>query len=98
MPKRRRQPSQTWRTFLTNHVLDLLSTDSLTVRTVRLRVLFVLFVLAHYRRRVLPFNVTDHPTARGSLSRSCIPPPTTPPLLISFAIAMRSTGTSSANV
>jgi putative transposase len=28
-----------------------------------LRVLFVLVVLAHHRRRVVHFNVTEHPTA-----------------------------------
>jgi hypothetical protein len=63
MPKRSRPPSQTWRTFLTNHVQDLVSIDFFTVPTVRLRVLFVLVVLAHHRRRVLHFNVTAHPTA-----------------------------------
>src|SRR5262245_64823383 len=31
--------------------------------TVRLRVLFVLVALAHHRRRVVHFNVTEHPTA-----------------------------------
>jgi putative transposase len=56
-------PSQTWRTFLTNHVRDLVAVDFLTVPTARLRVLFVLVVLAHHRRRVLHFNVTEHPTA-----------------------------------
>jgi putative transposase len=56
-------PSQTWRTFLTNHVRDLVSIDFFTVPTARLRVLFVLVVLAHHRRRALHFNVTEHPTA-----------------------------------
>jgi transposase InsO family protein len=63
MPKRSRPPSQTWRTFLTNHVQDLVSIDFFTVPTVRLRVLFVLIVLAHHRRRVVHFNVTAHPSA-----------------------------------
>jgi putative transposase len=63
MPKRRPQPSQTWRTFLTNHVRDLVSIDFFTVPTARLRVLFVLVVLTHHRRRVVHFNVTEHPTA-----------------------------------
>ncbi len=49
-------PRQTWRTFLTNHVRDLVSIDFFTVPTARLRVLFVLVVLAHHRRRVLHFN------------------------------------------
>ncbi len=63
LPKRRSPPSQTWRTFLTNHVRDLVSIDFFTVPTARLRVLFVFVVLAHDSRRVLHFNVTEHPTA-----------------------------------
>jgi transposase InsO family protein len=63
VPKRRTPPSQTWRTFLTNHVRDLVSIDFFTVPTARLRVLFVLVVLAHHRRRIVHFNVTEHPTA-----------------------------------
>jgi len=58
MPKRRPpQPSQTWRTFLDNHVRDLVSLDFFTVPTAGFRVLFVLVVLAHHRRRVVHFNV-----------------------------------------
>src|SRR5437773_7437465 len=63
MPKRRPRPSQTWRTFLDNHVRGLVSVDFFTVPTARLRVLFVLVVLAHHRRRVVHFNVTEHSTA-----------------------------------
>src|SRR5256714_2326121 len=63
MPKRRPLPSQPWRTFLANRVRDLVSLDFFTVPTARLRVLFVLVVLAHHRRRVVHFNVTEHPTA-----------------------------------
>jgi putative transposase len=54
---------RTWRTFLTNHARDLVSIDFFTVPTARWRVLFVFVVLAHDRRRVLHFNVTEHPTA-----------------------------------
>jgi transposase InsO family protein len=63
MSKRRTPPSQTWRTFLANHVRDLVSLDFFTVPTARLRVRFVLVVLSHHRRRVVHFNVTEHPTA-----------------------------------
>jgi putative transposase len=63
IPKRPTPPSQTWRTFLTNHVRNLVSIDFFTVPTAQLRVLFVLIILAHHRRRVLHFNVTEHPTA-----------------------------------
>jgi putative transposase len=41
----------------------LVSTDFFTVPTARLRVLIVLVVLAHHRRRVVHFNVTEHPSA-----------------------------------
>jgi putative transposase len=64
LPQRRTSPSQTWRTFLTNHVRDLVSIDFFTVPSASLRVLFVLVVLAHDRRRVVHFNVTEHPTAQ----------------------------------
>jgi transposase InsO family protein len=63
IPKRPTPPSQTWRAFLTNHVRDLVAVDFFTVPTAHLRVLFVLIVLAHHRRRVLHFNVTENPTA-----------------------------------
>ncbi len=63
IPKRPTPPSQIWRTFLANHVRDLVSIDFFTVPSVRLHVLFVLVVLAHHRRRVVHFNVTEHPTA-----------------------------------
>jgi putative transposase len=63
IPKDRKPPSQTWRAFLNNHLNDLVSIDFFTVPTVTFRVLFVLVVLSHFRRRVVHFNVTEHPTA-----------------------------------
>src|SRR5262245_42360702 len=63
MPKCRKPPSQTWRTFLDNHVKEIVSIDFFTVPTAAFRVLFVLVVLAHNRRRVVHFNVTANPTA-----------------------------------
>jgi putative transposase len=56
-------PSQTWRTFLENHVSQLVSIDFFTVPTIRFHVLYVFLVLAHDRRRIIHFNVTRHPTA-----------------------------------
>jgi transposase InsO family protein len=56
-------PSPTWKTFLTNHVQDLVALDFFVVPTVMYKVLFVLLILAHHRRRVVHFNVTEHPTA-----------------------------------
>src|ERR1022692_4878125 len=62
-PKPRKPPAQTWRTFLDNHVGSLASIDFFTVPTATFRVLYVFFVLAHDRRRVLHFSVTEHPRA-----------------------------------
>ena len=59
----KRPPSQTWGTFLRNHLGEIVAIDFFTVPTIRLRVLFVFLVLEHERRRVLHFGVTEHPTA-----------------------------------
>jgi len=56
-------PSPTWKTFLKNHVQDLVALDFFVVPTVTHKVLFVLVMLAHERRRVLHFHITEHPTA-----------------------------------
>jgi hypothetical protein len=40
------------------------SIDFFTVPTVQFKVLFVLIVLAHHRRKVIHFNVTEHPTSQ----------------------------------
>src|SRR6266404_3450310 len=83
-PKRRSPPSQTWRTFLANHVRDLVSIDFFTVPTARLRVLFVLVVLHHHRRRVVHFNVTEHPTAAWTTQHlvDAFPDDSAPPYLL----------------
>jgi putative transposase len=61
--RQRKPPSQTWRTFLDDHVQQLVSVDFFSVPTIRFEVLYVFLVLAHERRRILHFNVTAHPTA-----------------------------------
>jgi putative transposase len=58
----RRPPTQTWKTFLRNHLGQLVSIDFFTVPTVTMKVLFVFIVLEHRRREVLHYNVTEHPT------------------------------------
>jgi hypothetical protein len=66
MVRPRRPPSQAWRTFLKNHAPDLIALDFFTVPTATFRVLFVLVVLTHRPRRLVHFNVTEHPTAEWS--------------------------------
>src|SRR3954462_3569001 len=75
MVRLRKPPSQPWRTFLQNHVHSLVSVDFFTVPTIRFQVLYVFLVLAHDRRRILPFNVTAHPTAEwtGQQLREAFP-------------------------
>lgn len=63
-PKVRKPASPMWKAFLTNHVHDLVACDFFTVPTVTFRVLFVFIILAHNRRRIVHFNVTEHPTAQ----------------------------------
>src|SRR5215471_11634112 len=63
MPNKDSKPTQTWTTFLRNHVGQLVYIDFFTVATIRMQVLYVFIVLAHDRRRVVHFNVTQHPTA-----------------------------------
>jgi transposase InsO family protein len=63
MVRHRKPPSPTWRSFLDNHVKDLVSLDFFVVPTATFRVLFVLLILAHDRRRVVHFNVTSNPSA-----------------------------------
>jgi putative transposase len=63
MVRGRKPPSQTWRTFLENHLKTMVSVDFFTVPTIRFQVLYVFLVLAHDRRRILHFAVTPHPTA-----------------------------------
>jgi hypothetical protein len=63
MARRRPPSSQTWHTFLTNHVHQIVATDFFVVPTATCRLLFVLVILAHDRRRVVHTAVTEHPTA-----------------------------------
>ena len=52
-----------WRTFLDNHLRDLVAIDFFTVPTATFRVLFCFLILRHDRRKVVHFGVTANPTA-----------------------------------
>ena len=84
LARRRTPPSQTWRTFLDNHVGCLVSVDFFTVPTVMFKVLFVFVVLAHDRRRVVHVNVTDAPTTQWTAQQivEAFPWDTTPRYLL----------------
>jgi len=57
MLRGRKPPSQTWRTFLENHLSQIVSVDFFTVPTICFQVLYVFLVLAHDRRRVIHFKM-----------------------------------------
>jgi putative transposase len=63
MRRHPRPPSQTWRTFLTNHASQIMAADLFVVPTATFRLLFVLVILGHDRRRIVHVAVTEHPTA-----------------------------------
>ena len=63
-PRGERLPSATWRTFLDLHLKELVAIDFFIVPTATFKVLFVFLVLSHDRRRIVHFNVTQHPTAQ----------------------------------
>src|SRR5215203_1855630 len=82
--RRNGPPSQSWRTFLTNHVSQFASIDFFTFATATFRVLFVFVVLSHDRRRIVYLNVTAHPTAAWTAQqlREAWPWDTAPPFLV----------------
>lgn len=67
--RRQRPPSQTWRTFLANHVGQIMAADFFVVPTATGRLLFVLVILAHARRRIVRVAVTEHPTAEWTVQQ-----------------------------
>ena len=63
MAKRRRPPSQGWRTFLRNHADGIAAMDLFVVPTISFRLLYGLLIMQHRRRQILWLGVTAHPTA-----------------------------------
>src|SRR5882757_895852 len=63
MARSGRGRSQTWKTFLANHSSGIGAMDFLIAPTVGFRLLFVLVILRHERRRLISLSVTAHPTA-----------------------------------
>jgi transposase InsO family protein len=60
---RRGARSQTWNTFVRNHASAVLACDFFVTVTATFRVFYVFVVLDIGTRRILHWNVTDHPTA-----------------------------------
>lgn len=72
------QARKLWATFLRNHREAIAAMDFLTVPTLICQVLYCFFIIEHGRRRILHFNVTEHPTGpwilqqlRAAFPESC---------------------------
>ena len=63
VPRSRRPPSQSWKTFLRNHAAGIASIDLFVVPTAFFKLLYGLVILGHERRRLIGFGVTAYPTA-----------------------------------
>jgi hypothetical protein len=63
MARRRRPPSQGWKTFLRNHADGIASIDLFVAPTISFRLLYALLVLRHSRRQLLWLGLTAHPSA-----------------------------------
>jgi len=63
MVKRPRRPGQSWTTFLRNHADGIAAVNLFVVPTIGFKLLYVLVVLGHGRRRLIRYAVTTHPTA-----------------------------------
>lgn len=64
-----RDPSQRWTTFVRNHAKSILATDFLVAVTVNFRILYVLVIMEVGTRKIVHFNVTDHPMAEWTLQQ-----------------------------
>jgi len=68
MVRRRGTPSPTWRSFLQNQAAGIAAIDMFVVASASFRLLYVMIILAHDRRKIVRFDVTRYPTA-GWLAR-----------------------------
>src|SRR6266849_3100386 len=63
MVRRRGTPSPTWCSFLLNQAQGIAAIDMFVVASASFRLLYVMIILAHDRRRIIHTAVTEHPTA-----------------------------------
>jgi hypothetical protein len=68
MVRRRGTPSPTWRSFLRDQAVGIAAIDMFVVASASFRLLYVMIILTHDRRRIVRFHVTRNPTA-GWLAR-----------------------------
>jgi transposase InsO family protein len=64
-----RVSSQRWMTFVRNHAQAILACDFFVTVTATFRILYVFVVMEVETRKIVLFNVTDHPTAEWTLQQ-----------------------------
>jgi putative transposase len=72
MPKRPAgcpRGDQRWSTFLRNHAKAIIACDFFVAVTATFRLLYVFVVIHHSSRRIVHFNVTEHPTSAWTLQQ-----------------------------
>lgn len=69
MVRRRGTPSPTWRSFLLNHAAGIDAIDMFVVASVSFRLLYVMIILAHDRRRIIRRPSPSIPPPPGSPAR-----------------------------
>ncbi len=67
---RRKPPSQTWKTFIKNHMTGMVAVDFLVAPTIRFRMLYVWAILSHANRQVIHFNVAANPIAEWAAQQA----------------------------
>ena len=84
MIKGRKPPSQTWRTFLKNHMHNTVAIDFFVLPIIDFRVFYVFIILRHKDRKLLHYNVTLNPTAQWTVNQilEAFPYDTAPKYLI----------------
>jgi putative transposase len=69
VPSGRGAQTQMWSTFLRNHAREVLACDFLLTVTARFRLVYVFVVLDISTRRLVHWNVTEHPTAEWTVQQ-----------------------------
>ena len=73
-PHRPADPKQRWMTFVRNHAKAVIATDFFVVVTATFELVYVFVIMEIKSRRILHFNVTQHPNAGWTLQqfRECV--------------------------
>ena len=68
-PRRPADPKQRWMTFIRNHAKAIIASDFFIVVTATFQLVYVFVIMEIETRRILHFNVTQHPTAEWTIQQ-----------------------------